>query len=216
MPNQSYYAVGLTGGIGCGKSAVAAVLSAAGATVVDADMLAHRVTAAGGEAIEPIRSRFGTGFIAASGALDRAAMRRHVFADTAGRQALESIVHPLVRQAAEEEALACQRAGAPYVVFAIPLLVESGEWTQRVDRVLVVDAPQALQVQRVMQRSGLSAAEVLAIIGQQASRAARLVAANDVLVNAGPLTQLAPRAARLHGQYLRLAKGHAAATAGAL
>jgi dephospho-CoA kinase len=143
-------------------------------------------------------------------------MRRHVFADPAGRQALESIVHPLVRQAAEEEALASQRAGAPYVVFAIPLLVESGEWTQRVDRVLVVDAPQALQVQRVMQRSGLSAAEVLAIIGQQASRAARLVAANDVLVNAGPLTQLAPRAARLHGQYLRLAKGHAAATAGAL
>jgi len=199
MPNQSYYAVGLTGGIGCGKSAVAAVLSAAGATVVDADMLAHRVTAAGGEAIEPIRSRFGTGFIAASGALDRAAMRRHVFADPACRQALESIVHPLVRQAAEEEALACQRAGAPYVVFAIPLLVESGEWTQR-----------------VMKRSGLSAAEVLAIIGQQASRAARLVAANDVLVNAGPLTQLAPRAARLHGQYLRLAKGHAAATAGAL
>jgi dephospho-CoA kinase len=102
------------------------------------------------------------------------------------------------------------------VIFAIPLLVESGQWTQRVDRVLVVDAPQALQVQRVMRRSGLSATEVLTIIAQQASRATRLAAAHDVLVNVGPPTRLARHAARLHAQYLHLANAYAMASAGAL
>lgn len=216
MATRPYFTVGLTGGIGSGKSAATDALRQAGAAVVDADVLAHRVTAAGGAAIEQIRSRFGSGFIEESGALDRSAMRRHVFADPAARQALEAIVHPLVRQAVEDEALGWHRAGVPYVIFAIPLLVESGQWTQRVDRVLVVDAPQALQVQRVMRRSGLSATEVLTIIAQQASRATRLAAAHDVLVNVGPPTRLARHAARLHAQYLHLANAYAMASAGAL
>jgi dephospho-CoA kinase len=212
---RSYLAVGLTGGIGSGKTVVADGLQAAGAAVVDADVLAHRVTGPQGAAIEPIRSCFGASYIDAHGALNRAAMRRRVFADTPARRQLEAIVHPLVRLAADAEAEQHARSGAPYVVFAIPLLIEAGDWTSRVDRVLLVDAPQALQVLRVMQRSGLAADQVLAIIAQQASRAQRLAAASDVLVNVGPRQALSPRIERLHRQYLQLARQRsAAATAG--
>lgn len=201
----AYFAVGLTGGIGSGKSVVADLLAGAGAAVVDADALAHRVTAPGGAAIEPIRARFGAGVLAADGALDRAAMRRLAFGDPAAKRDLEAIVHPLVRAHALSEAATHAAHGAPYVVFAIPLLVESGDWSRRVDRVLVVDCPAAEQVRRVARRSGLERAQIESIIAQQASRPARLAAAHDVLFNGAGLDTLPPRVARLHLAYLALA-----------
>jgi dephospho-CoA kinase len=198
----SYFAVGLTGGIGSGKSVIAALLADAGAAVVDADALAHRVTAPGGAAIAPIRARFGAAVLTSDGALDRAAMRKLAFSDPAAKRDLEAIVHPLVRALALAEAAAHAAHGAPYVVFAIPLLVESGDWSRRVDRVLVVDCPATEQVRRVERRSGLGRAQIESIIGQQAPRSVRLAAAHDVLFNGAGLDSLPPRVARLHAAYL--------------
>ncbi len=208
-----YFAVGLTGGIGSGKSVVADLLADAGAAVVDADALAHRVTAPGGAAIEPIRARFGSGVLAADGSLDRAAMRRLAFGDPTAKRDLEAIVHPMVRTHALSEAVAHAKRGAPYIVFAIPLLVESGDWSRRVDRVLVVDCPAAQQVRRVERRSGLERAQIRSIIAQQASRPARLAAAHDVLFNGAGLDSLPPRVARLHCAYLAMAGARAARAA---
>lgn len=208
--DRAYFAVGLTGGIGSGKSLVADQLALAGAAVVDADRLAHQVTAPAGAAIAPIRARFGAAMITPDGALDRAAMRSLVFSDAAAKRDLEAIVHPLVRQAALDQARSNTESGAPYVVFAIPLLIESGDWLQRVDRVLLVDCPAQGQVRRVMNRSALAAAQVQAIIAQQASRPQRLAAAQDVLFNGGGLELVPARVARLHATYLALATARAA------
>jgi dephospho-CoA kinase len=194
------FSVGLTGGIGSGKSLVADLLAAHGAAIVDTDAIAHRLTAPGGAAIDAIRLGFGAAFIDASGALDRARMRGHVFEHDAARQQLEAILHPLIRAAAEREAAAAP-VGAPYVVFAVPLLVESRNWVERVDRVLVIDCPVAEQVRRVVQSRGLSAALVRSIVAQQATRAQRLAAADDVIVNTWPAAQIAARVARLHVHY---------------
>ncbi len=200
-----YFAVGLTGGIGSGKSLVAGLLATAGAAVIDADALAHQVTAPGGAAIDAIAARFGWGVLAADGALDRPAMRSLAFSDVHAKRDLEAIVHPLVRQLSLEQAAAASAAGAPYVVFAVPLLVESGDWQRRVDRVLVVDCPEAEQLRRVERRSGLPASQIESIIEQQASRPARLEAAQDVLFNGGGLDLVPVRVARLHAAYLALA-----------
>lgn len=193
------FVVGLTGGIGSGKSAVAELFAALGAAVVDTDVIAHQLTAPGGAAVSPIRAAFGEGVIAADGSLDRAAMRRRVFADGAAKARLEGILHPLIRDESERQCLA---ALAPYVVWVVPLLVESGNYRRRADRILVVDCPEALQVARVMARSRLSADEVRAIMATQASRADRLAAADDVIVNDGSLDALRPRVADLHAGYL--------------
>ncbi|MFN9029498.1 MAG: dephospho-CoA kinase [Betaproteobacteria bacterium] len=206
---RAYFAVGLTGGIGSGKSLVADQLELAGAAVVDADRLAHQVTAPAGAAIASIRARFGAAMIAPDGALDRAAMRSLAFSDAAAKRELEAIVHPLVRQAALDQARSKTESGAPYVVFAIPLLIESGDWLRRVDRVLLVDCPAHEQVRRVMHRSALAAAQVQSIIAQQASRSRRLAAAQDVLFNGGSLNLVSARVARLHATYLALATGSA-------
>lgn len=205
----AYFAVGLTGGIGSGKSLVADQLALAGATVIDADLLAHQATAPAGAAIVAIRARFGAEMITPDGALNRAAMRSLVFSDRAAKRELESIVHPLVRQAALDQARDSAESGAPYVVFAIPLLVESGDWLSRVDRVLLVDCPAREQLQRVMRRSSLPAAQIQAIIAQQASRQRRLAAAQDVLFNGGSLDLVPARVTRLHAAYIALAKARA-------
>jgi dephospho-CoA kinase len=197
------FRIGLTGGIGSGKSVVADLLAAQGATIVDTDVIAHQLTQPGGLAIEPIRRTFGDAFIDASGALDRRRMRHLVFSDPVERKRLESILHPLIRQHADERA--ANAAAAPYVVFAVPLLVESGNWRARVDRVLVVDCPVPDQVRRVVATRGLPPSQVNAIVAQQAARAQRLAAADDVLVNAGTVAQLAPRVARLHSHYCSIA-----------
>ncbi|MGB6053853.1 MAG: dephospho-CoA kinase [Burkholderiaceae bacterium] len=204
MSSTLPFAVGLTGGIGSGKSLVADLFAAHGAAIIDTDLIAHQLTMPGGLAIPAISAAFGAGFIDADGAMDRAKMRQLVFADAGAKQRLEAILHPLIQQECERTAVVADGA---YLIFAVPLLVESGRWRQRVARILVVDCPEQQQVERVMRRSGLTEPQVRAIMAAQVSRAERLAAADDVIVNDGPVTALAPQVERLHTQYLAQAKG---------
>lgn len=194
--------VGLTGGIGSGKSAAADEFARLGATIVDTDAIARELTEAGGAALPHIQSQFGNAFINAHGAMDRAAMRSRVFSDPAAKQALERLLHPMIRAEAERRIAA---AAGPYVVYVVPLLIETGGQRDRVQRVLVVDAPEALQLERVRARSGLSDEEIGSIIAQQASRASRLAAANDVIDNAGTLDALRKQVAALDARYRKMA-----------
>lgn len=196
------YTVGLTGGIGSGKSSVGRAFEARGVTVVDADALAHGLTQPGGLAMPAIRAAFGDEFVDASGAMDRAKMRAVVFADPAAKARLEGILHPIIR--AETLRLA-NAATSPYVILMIPLLIESGVARSRCDRVLVVDCPEEEQVRRVMTRSGLAAEQVRAIMAAQATRAQRLSGADDVLDNGGGPEAIEPQVERLHARYLALA-----------
>jgi dephospho-CoA kinase len=195
--------VGLTGGIGSGKSLVADELARRGAHVIDTDAIAHALTAPGGRAIAALRASFGAEFIDRSGALDRARMRDLVFRDGAARRALEQILHPMIGAEAEARAAAAS-ATAPYLVFVIPLLIESGSWRARVDRVLVVDCALDTQLARVMRRSGLDEPAARAIIASQTTRAARLDAADDVLVNEDTPESARRHAAQLHVLYVAL------------
>jgi len=180
--------IGLTGGIGSGKSTVSAMLAALGATIVDTDAIARQLTLAGGAAIEPLRLAFGDALIGADGALDRARMRELVFSDPVAKRRLETILHPLIGAETERQA---RDATTPTVVFDVPLLVESGRWRERVDKVLVVDCLESTQVERVVARSGWAADAVRAVIAQQATRTARRAAADAVIFNDGiDLTEL--------------------------
>lgn len=200
------FAVGLTGGIGSGKTTVAALFATHGATVVDTDVIAHRITARGGEAMPLIEQAFGPQFVAADGSLERAKMRALVFSDDAAKARLEAITHPLIRAHTERER---EAASGPYVIVVVPLLVESGAWQSRVDRVLVVDCSVETQIARVMGRNAFSREQVLAIIARQATRDARLAAADDVIVNEGtPFETLAQDVRRLHQHYSALALAH--------
>lgn len=257
-PQRHLLTIGLTGGIGSGKSLVADLFVQHGAALVDTDAIAHQLTGPGGAAIGAIRQVFGDGVIAPDGRMDRAAMRARVFADPAERKRLEGILHPLIQQEAQRRLAAlagaslqtaspqttgrqtADTAGAgmilgtapagkqsttgleradihtttaeerpaplthrpPYVLVAVPLLVESGHWQQRVDRVLVVDCPENVQVARVMARSGLAAAQVRAIMASQASRERRLSVADDVIDNGGSIEATTAQVAALHRQYL--------------
>jgi dephospho-CoA kinase len=184
--------VGLTGGIGSGKSTVLAMLAELGAATIDADAISRSTTAAGGAAIAEIEKVFGPQFITADRALDRERMRAQTFADAEARKRLEAIIHPLVGAESARQVDAALAANAKCVVFDIPLLVESGRWRQQVDRVLVVDCSVETQLARVMQRSGLAEQAVRAIIAAQATRADRLAAADLVICNEGlSLEQLA-------------------------
>ncbi|MEO7058049.1 MAG: dephospho-CoA kinase [Caldimonas sp.] len=176
--------IGLTGGIGSGKSTVAAMLAGHGATVIDTDLIARRITEPGGAAIDAVRTAFGASFIAADGSLDRVRMREAVFADVAARRRLEAILHPIIGAAVEQQAAATDPETAA-IVFDIPLLVESGRWRSRVDAVWVVDCSEARQIARVVERSGWTAASVRAVMAQQASRGARRAAADAVVDNDG-------------------------------
>ena len=177
--------IGLTGGIGSGKSTVLAMLQQLGATAIDADAISRAATAPGGTAIPLIAQKFGADFIAPDGALDRAKMRERAYAHPEARRELEQIIHPLVGQESARQVEAALAAGARCIVFDIPLLVESGRWRRQVDRVLVVDCEPETQVARVTARSGLSPEEVRAIIAAQAPRALRLAAADLVICNEG-------------------------------
>ncbi len=196
--------VGLTGGIGSGKSAVADLLRELGAAVVDADVVSHQLTAPSGAAIPALRAAFGPAAIAADGSLDRAYMRQRVFADPAERARLEAILHPLIGQTLRQQAA---EAPGPYVVFVVPLLVENlARWREQVDRICVVDCPEALQIERVQARSGLSAARVRAILAAQAKREQRLAVADDRIDNAGSREALAAQVQALHDRYSHFAK----------
>ncbi len=196
---MSSFIVGLTGGIGSGKSTVADLFVAHGASLVDTDAIAHQLTAAGGLAMPAIVGAFGSDVADVNGALDRAAMRRLVFADAGARERLEAILHPMIRQVSAER---CALAITPYVILAVPLLVESGDFRQRCDKIVVVDCTESVQISRVMARSALSEKEVRAILAAQANRERRLAAADDVIDNSGGLTKLYPRVAELHIKYL--------------
>ena len=197
------FVVGLTGGIGSGKSAAADEFARLGAAVVDTDEIARELTAPGGAAMPHIRSLFGNAFVSASGAMEREAMRRRVFSDPAARQALERLLHPMIRA---ESARRIAAAQAPYVVHVVPLLVESADYRGRVDRVLVVDAPEETQVERVGARSRLAPDEVRSVMRSQASREQRLAAADDVIDNRGDLAALRAQVAALHAKYVALAR----------
>jgi len=196
------FVVGLTGGIGSGKSAAADEFARLGATVVDTDVIAHQLTEAGGAAVPQIERLFGAEFVG-DGAMDRQRMRQRVFSDPGSKKTLEGLLHPLIR---EESQRRIGAATGPYVVHVVPLLVESPDYRRRVDRVLVVDVPEDLQLARVRARSRLAEDEVRAIIRSQASREARRAAADDIIDNAGALEALRNQVAALHQKYLQFAK----------
>ncbi len=177
--------LGLTGGIGSGKSTVASLLQALGAAVIDADAIARSVTAPQGAAMPEIARQFGDAFVQADGALDRARMRALVFADPTAKQRLEGIVHPCVGEETRRQTQVALQQGHALLVFDVPLLVESKRWRQQVQRVLVIDCEPATQIQRVVARSGLAADEVARIIAAQSPRAVRLAAADWVIYNEG-------------------------------
>jgi dephospho-CoA kinase len=193
------FVVGLTGGIGSGKSAAAAEFGRLGASVIDADAIAHELTGRQGRALPEIAKTFGEQAIGADGAMDRAGMRQRAFADPSARRTLEGILHPMIR---EESARRIAASSGPYVVHVVPLLVESGDYVRRVDRVLVVDAPEDIQVARVKER-GLAEEQIRSIIGSQAARRERLAAADDVIDNGGSLEALRNQVAALHEKYLQ-------------
>jgi dephospho-CoA kinase len=195
--------VGLTGGIGAGKTTLARLFAERGVPVFEADEVARRVVEPDQPAFAEIVHAFGTGLLTADGALDRAALRRLVFADPESRHRLEAIVHPKVYSALEHW---LRGTVAPYCLLSIPLLLESGR-LDLVDRVLVIDCPEALQIERVMRRSGLSEAEVRAIIATQVSRATRLAKADDLVVNASTLAALVRAVESLDQKYRALAAG---------
>ena len=201
---MSRFVVGLTGGIASGKSEVTRRFEALGVTVADADLAARAVVAPGSPALAMISERFGPGMLLGDGALDRARLRAHVFADVAERKALEAITHPAIRELLRTQ---CEQAASPYAMAAIPLLTEAGGraaygW---LDRILVVDAPEALQLARLMQRDGNDAVLAQRMIDAQATRAQRLALADDVVVNDGHPDALQAQVERLHGAYLKLA-----------
>ena len=200
--------VGLTGGIGSGKTAVSDLLGKLGAGIVDTDLIAHQITAPHGLAIPAIEKQFGRDFLDGNGALDRAKMRTLVFANAESRKALEAITHPLIRQETIQQAQNCIAQGVPYLVFVVPLLVESQSWRSLIDLLVVVDCPEEVQIARVMQRSNLPRDEVERILKAQASREERIACADIVLKNQGSLATLATEVNQLHQKILKIQKEH--------
>jgi len=196
--------IGLTGGIGSGKSTVADLLVAKGGALVDTDQIAHQLTAPGGAAITPIRALFGDSVIAPDGRMDRPAMRALAFSDPQARKQLEGILHPLIREQTDAQVATAIVSGAPYVLIAVPLLIEGGRWQGRYDRILVVDCPTDVQIERVMRRSQLERAQVEAIMAAQATREQRLAAATDVIHNGGAAQALPGQVDAIDSLYRRL------------
>jgi dephospho-CoA kinase len=194
--------VGLTGGIGSGKSAAADEFARLGATVVDTDAIAHELTGPGGAAVPEVQRLFGRAFVDASGAMDRKRMRDLVFSDVEEKARLEALLHPLIRA---ESGQRIASAKGSYVMHVVPLLIESPDYRARIDRVLVVDCPEALQVARVRQRSGLPEGEIRRIMASQTQRGKRLAAADDVIDNSGAIAALQQQVRQLHEKYLALA-----------
>ncbi len=196
------FIVGLTGGIGSGKSTVADRFGRLGVAIVDTDLIAHQLTAAKGAAMPAIAAAFGDEVITADGSMDREAMRERAFSDPASRQRLERILHPMIRAESDRQ---CRLADSPYVILAVPLLIESGTYRQRCNRICVVDCRPETQIERVRRRSQLSDERILSIIAAQVDRATRLAAADDVIDNEGGIDRLDQQVAALHERYLAMA-----------
>lgn len=195
--------VGLTGGIGSGKTSVSRLFAELGAGVVDTDEISHRLTAPNGAAMAAIRRAFGDEFVTANGALDRVAMRALIFTDSTAKTRLEAILHPMIRALALK---AVAQSDAPYVVLVVPLLLETGSYRNVVQRVLVVDCDERLQIARTMQRAALTEEQVRAIMTSQLSRTERLAEADDIIDNNDGLDDLRQQVKALHQAYLALAK----------
>jgi len=200
------YVVGLTGGIGSGKTAVADAFAALGVEIVDADALAHRLAGASEPGFAAIRVAFGDAIVGADGELDRAALRRLVFADVAARRRLEAILHPLIRAEAERQVRGWRGA---YGIVVVPLLLEHEALRSIIDRILVVDCPEEEQIRRVVARSGLNVKEVRAIMATQLDRARRRASADDILDNSGTISAIAPQVQLLDQRYRELAAAQA-------
>jgi dephospho-CoA kinase len=200
--NSAPLRVGLTGGIASGKSAAAHRFGELGVPIIDADVSSRRVVARGSSGLAQIVERFGAGVLSPSGELDRGALRNLIFNDPTQRRALEAILHPLIRKDMDDQASAVRY---PYMVLVIPLLVESADPRKRVDRILVVDATEETQIERLKNRDGGSEQQARSILAAQVSRAARLAAADDVLPNTGSIEELRTRVDELHQQYLQMA-----------
>jgi dephospho-CoA kinase len=195
------YAVGLTGGIASGKSLVANAFAKLGAEFIDTDQIAREVVVPGQPGLEAVRAAFGDGILTPRGDLDRPALRKLVFADAQKRRRLDELLHPLIRRRTLER---LAQASGPYAVVAVPLLVET-DFAELVDRVLVVDCPVPLQLERLMRRDGLPRDEAVTMISAQTDRATRLRAAHDVIDNSGDPEQTRRQVAQLHQRYLELA-----------
>ncbi len=195
------FTVGLTGGIGSGKTTIASMFAELGAYLVDTDLIAHALTAENGTAISAIENAFGSEFILSSGAMNREKMRQRVFSQPNEKKRLEAILHPLIRE--KTEAAAKESTGI-YTIFVVPLLVESGSWKQRVSRVLVIDCSEQTQLQRVMKRNGMTPEQVLSIMQTQANRDQRLNAADDIIASEGTLDEIKLEVRRLHDKYVKL------------
>jgi dephospho-CoA kinase len=197
------FCVGLTGGIGCGKTAATDMFAELGAGVVDTDVISRELTAAGGAAMKPIAGDFGSEYMLPDGSLDRARMRTLVFSEPDAKRRLEAILHPLIRSTSRERIAASR---APYVLLVVPLLLETGSYAELLDRVLVVDCDEARQIERVIARSGLAEQEVRRIMAAQLARAERLARADDVLRNDGDISGLRQQVETLHAQYVAAAR----------
>ena len=196
--------VGLTGGIGCGKSVVAEAFAALGVPVIDTDVIAHQLTASGGVALLAIRASFGDAIFLPNGELDRNALRRRIFSDAGERHKLEAILHPLILRAVQQQLKALP--SAPYGLIVVPLLLETTSYREMIDRMLLVDCLEAQQIERVIARSKLDVSEVQAIIAAQVDRSTRLASADNVLSNTGDRAFLQQQIAPLHQKYLELAR----------
>ena len=198
--------IGLTGGIGSGKTVVSKLLAQLGAGIVDTDLIAHHITGPGGSAIPLIREQFGSEYIGDDGALDRAKMRTIVFENPESRKLLEAVTHPLIRQETIKQALQSAQDGALYLVFVVPLLIESGAWKGLIDHLVVMDCPKETQIERVMQRSNLSRLEIERILAAQDSREERLSQADTVIKNQRRLEDLELEVQSLHQKIQQIQK----------
>jgi dephospho-CoA kinase len=212
-PFCNRFCIGLTGGIASGKSTASERFAQLGAAVVDTDVIAHQLTQPGGAAMAAIQVAFGAALINDDGSMNRAAMRELVFANPAERTRLEAILHPMIH--AQTRALGATRSGA-YVVFVVPLLIESPRWRQQVDRIVVVDCEPQQQLTRLMQRSGMSREQAQQIMAAQASREQRLALADAVLSNQGDKAQLLETIDQLHRSYCELSRAQAQAASAKL
>jgi dephospho-CoA kinase len=196
--------IGLTGGIGSGKTAVSDLLGELGAGIIDSDLISHQITAAGGKAIPLIAKAFGADFIDLQGALIRSKMRTLVFENPGARKVLEQITHPLIQEETAKQAFELAKSGVPYLLFVVPLLIESGSWIKLIDYLVVVDCPEETQIQRVMHRNNMTHLEVENVLKAQTSRNTRLAAANAVIENQGSLDELKSEVLNLHQKLLKI------------
>jgi len=195
------FSVGLTGGIGSGKTTVANFFADLGVSIIDTDVIAHSLTIPGGAAIPAIQKAFGVAFITSDGAMDRQKMREHVFKDPRAKQQLEKILHPQIREACEA---ATQTAQGSYLMFVVPLLIESGNWLERVQKILVVDCGEETQIDRVIKRNHFNRGQVLDIMRTQVTREQRLQHADDVINSEQDLSLVRQQVEQLHQKYLKL------------